>query len=65
LTDADIDTLSADGAQDTTRWADAIAAVEEAMRHLESAQKKAALVGETETSAARRRWDSLVGTAAD
>jgi hypothetical protein len=65
LTDADIDTLSADGAQDTTRWADAIAAVAEAMRHLESAQQKAVLVGETETSAARRRWDSLVGTAAD
>ena len=65
LKDADIDALTADGAQDTTRWADAIGAVAEAIRHLESAQLKAALVGEPEAGAARARWNFLVRTAAD
>jgi hypothetical protein len=63
--DADIDTLSADGAQDHTRWADAVAAVAEAIRHLESAQQKTALVGEAEVSAARTRWVLLVSASAD
>jgi hypothetical protein len=63
--DADIDTLSADGAQDHTRWADAVAAVAEAIRHLESAQQKTALVGETEVSAARTRWVLLVSASTD
>jgi hypothetical protein len=65
LRDADIDTLAADGAQDTDRWADGIAAVEEAVRHLEAARKPAALVGGTETSTARVRWNSLVSSPAD
>lgn len=65
LKDADIDALTADGAQDTTRWADAIGAVAEAIRHLESAQQKAALVGEPEAGSARARWNFLVRTAAD
>ncbi len=65
MRDADIDTLSADGAQDTSRWTDAVAAVSEAMRHLESAQHKAALVGAPEVSPARTRWNLLVTTSAD
>jgi hypothetical protein len=63
--DAEIDTLSADGAQDNTRWADAVAAVAEAIRHLESAQHKTAMVGEAKVSAARTRWILLVSASAD
>jgi hypothetical protein len=65
LKDADIDTLSADGAQDAIRWADAVAAVAEAIRHLDSAKQKAALVGEAEVSGARARWILLVSASAD
>jgi hypothetical protein len=65
LKDADIDTLSADGAQENTRWADAVAAVAEAIRHLESAQQKTALVGEADVSAARTNWILLVSASAD
>jgi hypothetical protein len=43
--DMDIDALSADGAQDTSRWADAVAGLAEAIRHLETAQHRAVLVG--------------------
>jgi len=63
--DTDIDALSADGAQEATRWADAVAAVAEAIRHLESAQQRTALVGEAEVSAARTNWVLLVSASAD
>jgi hypothetical protein len=65
LKDADIDTLSADGGQDTSRWADAVAAVAEAIRQLDSSQQKTALVGEAEVSAARTRWILLVSASPD
>jgi hypothetical protein len=40
--------------------------VAEAITHLESAQKKAVLVGgPSETSPARERWNSLVSATAD
>ena len=65
MKDADIDTLSADGGQDTTGWADAVSAVAEAIRQLDSAPQKAALVGEAEVSAARTRWILLVSASPD
>lgn len=65
MKDADIDTLSADGGQDTSRWADAVAAVAEAIRQLDSSQQKTALVGEAEVSAARTRWILLVSASPD
>ena len=65
MRDADIDTLSADGAQDTERWADAVAAVAEAMAILASARRDAALVRATDVRPARARWDSLVGMPAE
>ena len=65
MRDADIDAMSADGAQDTARWADAVAAVAEAMAILESAKREAALVGATDVRPARARWDSLAGTPAE
>ena len=63
--DADIDTLTTDGAQDTTRWADAVAAVTEAMAILESTKRDAALVGGPAVRPARARWNSLVGMPAE
>ena len=65
MRDVDIDSMSADGAQDTARWADAVAAVAEAMAILESAKHEAALVGGTDRRAARERWNSLVSASAD
>ena len=57
MRDTAIDALSADGAQETTRWADAVAGFAEAIRHLEIAQHRAALVGGTgePLNPARRR----------
>ena len=65
MRDADIDTMTADGAQDTARWTEALAAVAEAMAILESAKQEAALVGGPAVRPARARWDSLVGMPAE
>ena len=65
MRDVDIDTMSADGAQDTIRWDDTVAALAEAMAILESARREAALVGGPAVRPARARWDSLAGMPAE